>query len=172
MAQWQGEGMNCKSVQELIITDYIDGQMGDKQKDLIDQHLVHCYECKEYLSSIKREAVNPFVNAYKEVPDGALWGRIKQIVADDQQQQLEKSLEPDFWERLRGAVHFPRPAFALATLVTMLFMIGSIGQLFYISPVVKINGQDQIEYIRSLIEEPVALNNGSDSQTPIEKYFL
>jgi hypothetical protein len=28
-------GMNCKRIQEFIITDYIDGQMGDKQKALL-----------------------------------------------------------------------------------------------------------------------------------------
>jgi hypothetical protein len=63
-----------------------------------------------------------------------LWARIKQTIEDDQQQQLEKSLKPDFWERLRSAVHIPRPAFALATFVTMIFMIGnSTGQLFFSS---------------------------------------
>ena len=35
-------------------------------------------------------------------------------------------------------------------------------------------GQDQVEYLSSLVDEPVELvsNNGNDSQTPIEKYFL
>lgn len=166
--------MNCKKIQEFIITDYIDGQMGDKQKGLIDQHLVHCHACQGYLSSVMKEAVNPFVNASTEVPDGILWGQIKQAIQEQQQQPLEKSLEPDVWERLRSLVHIPRPAFALATFVTMIFMVGLSGQLFFSAPVVKINGQDQVEYLSSLIEEPVDLadSNGNDPQTPIEKVFL
>ncbi len=166
--------MNCKRMQEFIITDYIDGQMGDKQESLIDQHLAHCHACKGYFNSIKKEAVNPFVNASIEVPDKFLWAQIKQAIEVEQQQQLEKSLKPDFWERLRSAVHIPRPAFALATLVTIIFMIGSTGQLFFSAPVMKINGQDQVEYLSSLINEPLDLdsNNGNDSQTPIEKVFL
>jgi hypothetical protein len=165
-------GMSCRRIQEFIITDYIDGRMADKQMSLIDQHLTCCPACSEYLSNIKKEVINPFVNAPKVVPDGILWARIKQTIEDDQQQQLEKSLKPDFWERLRSAVHIPRPAFALATVVTMIFMFGSTGQLFFSTPSVKINGPDQVAYLSSLIDEPVAMNNGNDSQTPIEKVFL
>jgi anti-sigma factor RsiW len=164
--------MNCKRIQEYIITDYIDGQIGDKQIQLIEQHLAHCHACKRYLSSIKKEAVNPFVNASIEVPDELLWAQIKQTIEVEQQQQLEKSLESDFWEKIRSAVHIPRPAFALATIVTMVFMIGSTGQLFFSVPVVKVNGQEQIAYFSSLIDEPVAMNNGDDPQTPLEKFFL
>ena len=164
--------MNCKRIQEFIITDYIDGQMGNKQKSLIDQHLAQCHACAGYLGSIKRVAVNPFVNASKDVPDQLLWARIKQTIQEEQKQQLEASLMPNFWERIRLTVHIPRPAFALATIVTMIFMIGSTGQLFFSAPVVKISGQDQVAYLSSLIDEPFEMNNGNDSQTPIEKVFL
>ena len=164
--------MNCKRIQEFLITDYIDGQMADKAKSFIDQHLAHCPVCRGYLSSIKKEAVNPFVNASKDVPDQLLWAQIKQTIEEEQQQQLEASLKPSFWERIRSSVHIPRPAFAFATLVTMIFMIGSTGQLFFSAPIVKINGQDQVAYLSSLIDEPVSMNNGNDSQTPIEKVFL
>jgi predicted anti-sigma-YlaC factor YlaD len=164
--------MNCKKIQEFIITDYIDGQMGDKQKSLIDQHLVHCHACKGYLDSIKNEVVNPFVNAPKDVPDEFLWPRIKQTM--EEQQHVGKSFIPDFWERLRSAVHIPRPAFALATVATLIFVVGTTGQLMVNSQMMKIKGQEQVEYLSSLIDEPVeiAANNGNDFGTPIEKYFL
>jgi len=164
--------MNCKRIQEFIITDYIDGQMGIKPESLIDQHLAQCPACSGYLSSIRKVAVNPFVNVSKDVPDQLLWARIKQSIEEDQQQQPEESLKPNFWERLKGAIHIPRPAFALATIVTMIFMIGSTGQLFFTAPIVRINGQDQVQYLSSLVDDPVDMNNGNDSQTPIEKVFL
>lgn len=164
--------MNCKKIQEFIITDYIDGQVEGKQKSFIDQHLSQCPACSGYLSSIRKAAVNPFVNVPKDVPDQLLWARIKETIEVEQQHQLEASLKPNFWERLKTSVHIPRPAFALATFVTMIFMIGSTGQLFFSTPIVKINGQDQVQYLSSLIDEPVDMNNGNDSQTPIEKVFL
>ena len=164
--------MNCKKIQDLIITDYIDGQMDGKQKSFIDQHLTQCSICTGYLSGIRKAAITPFVNASKEVPVQLLWAKIKHTIEEEQQHQLEVSLKPTFWERFRLAVHIPRPAFALATVVTMIFMIGSIGQLFFSAPIVKINGQDQVAYLSSLIVEPVDMNNGNDSLTPIEKVFL
>src|ERR1039457_5160591 len=117
--------MNCKRIQEFLITVYIDGQMGDKQKSFINQHLAQCPACVGYLISIKKAAINPFVNASKDVPDHLLWAQIKQTIEEEQQQQLEASLKPNFWERIRLDVYIPRPAFALATVVTMIFMIGS-----------------------------------------------
>jgi anti-sigma factor RsiW len=164
--------MNCKKTQEIIITDYIDGQMTNKAKNLIDQHLAQCPACTGYLSNIRKAVVNPFVNVSKDVPDQLLWERIKQNIEEDQQQQFEVSLKPNFWERFKLVVHIPRPAFALATVVTMIFLFGSTGQLFLSTPAVKINGQDQMAYLSSLIDEPIAMNNGNDSQTPIEKVFL
>ena len=164
--------MSCKRIQEFIITDYIDGQMGDKQKGLIDQHLAHCHACKGYLDSIRNEAVNPFVNATKVVPDDFLWTQIKKTIEQEQQQQVENSFISDFWERLRSAVHFPRPAFAVATVATLVFMIGLTNQLVMNNQMMKINTQDQVMYLSSLIDEPVGTNNGNDLGTPIEKVFL
>jgi hypothetical protein len=166
--------MDCNKIKEFIITDYIDRQMGDNQRISFDLHLRHCDSCQRFLVNIKKEAVNPFVHASKDFPEAVLWARIAQTIEEEKKQQLEESLKPDFWEKIRSAVHIPRPAFALATLVTMIFMIGTTDQLFFSNPIVRINGQDQVEYLSSLIDEPAdfADNNGNDSKTPIEQYFL
>jgi len=164
--------MDCKSVQELILTDFIDGQMADSLKGLIDQHLKQCHDCKAYLSEVKNQAVNPFINLIKEVPDVVLWARIKQNIQEEQDQLLEKNLQPNVWERFRALVLVPRPAFALATFLTMIFMVGSMGQLFLSKPALKINGPDQVAYLSSLVDEPISISAGAESPTPIEKYFL
>lgn len=164
--------MNCKKTQELILTDYIDGQMARKPKSLIDQHLASCHACQGYLNSIKKEVVTPFVNAPKVVPDAFLWTQIKKTIEDRQREHLEQSFIPDFWERLRAAVHIPRPAFALATVATLVFMVGITSQLVINNQIMKINAQDQVMYLSSLIDEPAGTNNGNDLGTPIEKYFL
>ncbi|MBF0570310.1 MAG: zf-HC2 domain-containing protein [Candidatus Omnitrophica bacterium] len=165
--------MNCKRVQEFIKTDYIDGRMGDKQKSVIDQHLVHCHGCEVFLISIKK-AVNPLKNVQEIVPDKILWAQIKQTIHEEQLQKVQESAIPDFWEKLRWAVHIPRPVFALATVVMLIFMVGLPNQLAINTQSVKVNGQGQAEYLISLLNEPVDIgaNNGNDLGTPIEKYFL
>ena len=154
--------MNCKKIQESIITDYIDGQMGDKQIRLVEQHLAHCHACQGYLDSIKNEAVNPFSNAAKIVPDEFLWTQIKRAIEQEQQQQAENSF----------VFHIPRPAFAFATAATLVFMIGITGQFVINDQMMRINARDQVMYLSSLIDEPVGTNNGNDLGTPIEKVFL
>ena len=165
--------MNCQRTQELILTDYIDGQMGDKQKNLIDQHLAHCHVCKGYLENVKSQAVDPFANAPKAVPDDFLWAQIKHTIKKEQQQQAEKSFISDFWKGVRSLVHVPRPAFAFATVATLVLMVGITSQLVINNnQMMKINAQDQVMYLSSLINEPAGTNNGNDLGTPIEKYFL
>ena len=164
--------MECIKVQEYLMTDYIDGQLSGTLKDLVDEHLSHCHACQNLLCDIKKDAIDPLVNDFQNVPDEFLWAGIKQRIDDEEQRQLEKALKPDFWEKLGSVVHIPRPAFALVRIVTMIFMIGSTGQLFFSAPVMRNNAQDQVAYLSTLMEEPVDANNGNDSQTPIEKYFL
>ncbi len=164
--------MNCKRTQELILTDYIDGQMGDGPKGLVDGHLAHCSICKGFLDSIKNEVVGPFADAFKAVPDEFLWTRIKQAIEEEQRQQAQKSFILDFWERLRSAIHIPRPAFVLASVATLIFMVGIASQFVINNQIVGINAQDQAMYLSSLINEPALINNGNDFGTPIEKYFL
>ena len=146
--------------------------MGDKPKGLIDQHLAHCPACKAYLDSVKNKVLDPFVNAPKIVPDDFLWTQIKKSIAEEEQQQVEKIFIPDFWERVRALVHVPRPAFALASAATLVLMVGITSQLVFNDQMMRINAQDQVMYLSSLIDEPVDMNNGNDSQTPIEKVFL
>lgn len=106
------------------------------------------------------------------IPDESLWDGIKQNILEDQHQALAKALAPTFWDKCRSWGSMPRPAFTLATMIILMVMIGSSGQLFMNSSLVRVSGSDQMEYISSLINDPVSDNNGSDTQTPIEKYFL
>ena len=158
--------MDCKKVQELILTDYIDRQLGEKQVCLLEGHLAYCSVCQRFFEGVKKGAVGPFVNVPMATPDAVLWSRIKQAVEEEQQGQLEKSLAPGFGNA-GDAVHIPRPAFALATILTMIFMIGPTSELFINTQSVKVNGQEQIEYLSSLIDEPadVSANNGNDTQS-------
>ncbi len=166
--------MSCNRIQEFLLTDYIDGQMKDAPRLLVDEHLRYCHACNDFLIKVKREIVYPLTHASHTAPETSLWARIKEDIEAEQRQHIKESLTPGFWKRLGATFHVPRPAFALASIVTMLFMIGSIGQLFLYTTPLKINGGDQAAYIGSLIGDTSDLDmaNGKDSQTPIEKYFL
>ena len=40
--------MKCEDVQELIFTDYLDGQLGKEQETQVEEHLAICGDCKEH----------------------------------------------------------------------------------------------------------------------------
>jgi len=166
--------MNCQRVEELVLTDYIDGRMGDQFKGLIDQHLGECPACQELLDAVKRDVVGPLSNTPRLVAGEALWSQIREAVAQEERLRIEKAITPGFWEKLRSTVFIPRPAFAIVTIVSMFFIFSSTPHLFLNSPLPKVNGGDQLAYLSPLIEETgdVTDNNGNEPQTPIEQYFL
>ena len=58
--------MNCKKIQEWILTDYLDGEMSQDQKDVLEKHISSCSECKRFLFAAKETVVEPFVNSKKD----------------------------------------------------------------------------------------------------------
>ena len=40
--------MKCKKIQEIILTDYLDGQLDEKQRSSLGRHLAECKSCKEF----------------------------------------------------------------------------------------------------------------------------
>ncbi|MBM4128995.1 MAG: zf-HC2 domain-containing protein, partial [Nitrospira sp.] len=61
--------MNCEKIQELILTDYLDGEIDKRQEEFIKQHLATCIGCQEFLSIAQKTVVEPFLNAGKVTPD-------------------------------------------------------------------------------------------------------
>jgi len=166
--------MNCQIIQEYLLTDYIDNRMDACPQADIEQHLIYCRLCREYLVKLSKQVKVPLTNVRHVNPEPFLWDLIKQRIEDDRELWFQKSLIPDFWQSLRLSLQVPRPAFAIVTIVTIIWMIGTTGQIFINNILVKVNGAEQVEYISSLIDDSVGIpaNNGNGSETPIEQYFL
>jgi predicted anti-sigma-YlaC factor YlaD len=67
--------MKCKKIQEIIFTDYIDNELGEKERAAIDGHLAVCKECRLVRESLEA-VVRPFRDSETALPPDALWGRI------------------------------------------------------------------------------------------------
>ena len=106
--------MRCKKIQELILTDYIDGQMEEKQKAPIEKHLDGCPECKEFYASAKKVSTDLFVNADRANPPEFVWQRLRDTIL------AERQKKPEY------VFHIPRPVFALATAMTLFLIVGTI----------------------------------------------
>jgi predicted anti-sigma-YlaC factor YlaD len=68
--------MECKKVRDIIMTDYIDGELDGKERALIDAHLSGCTACSGILSSLTA-ALKPLKESKHAVPPAESWENIK-----------------------------------------------------------------------------------------------
>jgi len=62
--------MRCEKIQELLLTDYLDGRMTGTQKEQVDQHLRGCLTCRDLLAQARRTAIDLFTEIQPQrLPD-------------------------------------------------------------------------------------------------------
>ncbi len=159
--------MNCKKIQELILTDYLDGQIDGKAKESLEEHLARCPDCGEFARVAKKSVFEPFLHIKKPEPPESVWLRIKELLLAKEQQKT--NLLMDFWEKLSASI--PNPVLAFATVLTFILMVGTLNQ-FKTNP--QINTSEQEEYLTQLTDVSVDLpvNDEKGFGTLVERYFL
>lgn len=165
--------MNCKEIQDLILTDYIDQELDLQEKKQVDQHLESCASCQALLSSVTKQACEPFDSTEKVCAPQSVWNEIKQAI-DVQDQQ------PSFVDNLIvGAKDFfvvRRPVFALSTVFVVLLLVVSLVRM-----PASVN-KDVSDVGNIYLAETFAYLSGTDSEegdsdesdfgTDVEEYFL
>ena len=165
--------MNCKRIKELILTDYIDNEMSDAERMRLNIHFAHCHECKELFDTVKNIAINPFAHVKKIDPPGFIWQRVKEAIIAKQQEKLD--FVDAAFEKLRSIFYIPKPALAMVTIMTLVFIVVLTTTLkLSNNKVLEISSEDQAEYSIYSIETPVTtfLNDDGGFGTLVEKYFL
>ena len=121
--------MNCKHIQELIITDYVDGQGSEAVQKQVQAHLAACAECRAFEQAVRAKAVQPFSAAEHEQPPHQVWQNIKVAI-----QQAPVQPQPSWFERawnvVRENVVVRRPAYALVPVMTLVLLV----TLYFQSP--------------------------------------
>ena len=156
---------NCRIFKDLILTDYIDGQLMQEKKEQIRAHLLVCPSCRQLAEEVRNDLSTPLKEAErKEVPP-ELWSVIKE--------RIEKETPLRVWIQnlIRGWQGlFPHPRLVpVALSLLLLFIIGSVS--FQNLKINQAREQEQGEYLASLLEPTTDTNSGGLG-TPIEQYFL
>lgn len=159
--------MNCKKIQELILTDYIDGEADMNDKRSVDDHLMTCVECKKFLTSVQSTAKIPFVAAEKLAPPDRLWHNIKDAIIE---KGTGSPVRTGILESLGSIIRIPRPVMALACLVLIMFIIGALAGTKMYRPLDK-QEKDFLDYsVETLSDDK--LGETVAFGTSIEEYFL
>ena len=165
--------MNCKKVKELILTDYLDGQMDKEQETLIDNHLADCVDCMEYKLIVRKTAFSPFSNPERHKPPDALWHKIKEQIEEEQQEST--SPFADLIRKIGRLMYVPRPVFAVAAVAIILLITVTILKLPSRSQeIVEVTPEKQIECVNYLISvfDQDSTDEDDDFETFVDEYFL
>ena len=158
---------NCKLIQELILTDYTDGQANSFIKDQVERHLLECPACQAFALEVKETLVKPFERVHPKQVPASVWINIKEEINQQPVVQEESSLE-----RIKAwanSLTLPRIVPVLVSCALILFVSSSI----LIDQQVK-QAKDQeagadVSFVLASLDN---VSETNDFGTPIEKYFL
>ncbi len=164
--------MKCNDIQELILTDYLDGEIHPDVKRQVDGHIAGCQVCKEILTFSRQVAEEPFKHSQLKFENQKeVWEKIKFKI--EEEVLTEKfTLQWNWLERMKSILTVPRMSVAVSVVVIALL---TAAVYFRNSPPTMVIHQssDNTQIINDVIEE---LSIGEDEEdsygTDLESYFL
>jgi anti-sigma factor RsiW len=158
----------CEQIKDLILTDYIDGELDKDLAGSIESHLLDCSDCRAFFKEVKDNAAMPFQKVLQEPVPSQLWSAIKENIENENQATNPLA---DFLDKFRGLIIFPKlvPVFAS---VALMLLVGSV--TLNTVQIQQAKDKDQGEYLVALLSPTSSSTQGdnNDLGTPIEHYFL
>jgi len=149
--------MNCKIIEELILTDYVDGKLRGEALQEVEAHIASCANCRKIAEKLAL-AEKAFKDIDREEPPPTVWHNIK----------AEISVRHN---RLFPSLSHLRPAVLIATAVLLVFFTILVTQIMPGKSIIQpAADQDDILALASTGEGW----NGEDYDlgTSVEEYFL
>jgi anti-sigma factor RsiW len=110
--------MDCKKIEEIIFTDYIDGKLTAEAMEDIDRHIASCGKCRALKTGLSSVGSVFKGDVRPEVPSG-LWEKIRsEITAGAGQEKAAHSVFASFG----GLFVRLRPAMVAATAALIVLM--------------------------------------------------
>jgi anti-sigma factor RsiW len=158
----------CDQYKDLILADYIDGELDKDLAENLEAHLLDCGDCRAFLKEVKNNAAMPFQKVLQQPVPVGLWSTIRQNI---EQENRETDPLAEFIDRLKGLIVFPRLVPVLAS-IALMFMVGSV--TLNTVQVQRAQDKDQGEYLVAMLSPTgsSAQGDNNDLGTPIEHYFL
>ncbi len=156
----------CKKIQDIIITDYIDGELEGNELKIIEDHLLDCESCRKFAQSA-RESMSKIHVKPKDVPED-LWLSIRSAIENENRSKNNVIFRITEYIKL---LRFPRlvPVFGGVSVVILIVVSIVLGRVTKLA-----NENEQFEYLSNLL----SVNNGYSTAeniglgTAIEEYFL
>ncbi len=113
--------MECKKVQDRLLTEYADKELGPEENTEVEKHLTVCLDCREFLGAVQKSAVIPFKEAGIMQPEGVIWQRIQEKIEEERARSRN-----GFWklaDALAPFLRMPQPIFRAAFVTALIVMV-------------------------------------------------
>jgi anti-sigma factor RsiW len=118
--------MECKKVQDRLITEYLDNELDAGECSGIEGHLSGCASCREFLEAIQKSAVAPFKEAGALQPDSVVWRRIEREI------EAERARSENWFVKLADLLvpllKMPQPVFRVAFVTVLILVVVVLAQ--------------------------------------------
>lgn len=112
--------MECKKIQDWLITDHLDGELTSEENLEVRKHLEGCVTCREFLETVNGTAVAPFKGLSVLQPDPIVWEKVRNVIV------TEEARSRGWIRKLQGLlfpVRRPFPALRIAFAFAMLMLV-------------------------------------------------
>jgi len=164
--------MKCRDIQDMILTDYLDGQIDPKKKGIVESHLKECAACREFLVTATEAVIKPFDHSESRVPPESIWQGIQDVIHREQEVEVSNPFY-DVLERMKVLLTMPRTMRAMATVaVVLLITVTLFKGINYRQQQIARASQEEMEYLSYLSGTSEMLDGNGGYDTDIEAYFL
>jgi anti-sigma factor RsiW len=157
--------MNCKHIQDVILTGYIDGELSAEEKSVMDSHISSCTACRQFLTSV--QLTNGVLHqTTPSFPQDKIWLNIKEQIKETETAQ--PNLFINFFGTLKQFLTVPKVAVMTIVLILVVYYFAPHTQVQTAS----VPAQSDVQYLVYFDDE--SSNEASDGSynTEIENYFL
>ena len=159
--------MDCKEMEEIILTDYIDGKIAGQALRSVEAHLASCIRCRGLASELASIRA-PFRKTERMEPPSEVWERIR---AEVSRKPIDSVFAQDTFQSIRLFFARLRPAIVVMTAAALILAVLTVARLMpqkgMRTP--PASGDDILSLVTSDENENGALY---DFGTPAENYFL
>ena len=129
----------CKEFKDMILTDYIDGELNQNIKNQLEGHLQACAPCREFAQEAKAQLITPFKKIPRADVPADLWRSIEEKIT----QESEETQPVASWiDRLVQSLALPH----LAPVMLSFILFVSVGLWIFNRQTPQVANTDSGEY--------------------------
>ncbi len=161
--------MNCSHIQDLILTDYIDGEVSPEMKAQIEQHTSECAECRTFLFEALQTTIKPLSKAEKDFEaKEEVWQKIQTQIEEEQVKR------PSILEYLSNGfkTFFAVPRAGVVFSAVIIAMLTAA--IYFQSPPSHVGhyGVEKAHVVTEVADDLASSDDEESYGTTIENYFL